>query len=83
MVPQNTQSFKGWKALFEAGREAARKGIVLDGAQSPFAKSGNQVEFELIRKRQQAAEIALANAQRSTALPVNNATISDDGLWLV
>lgn len=82
MVPQNTQDFKGWKALFEAGREAARNGIVLDGNQSLFAKSGNQVEFELIQKRQ-AAEIALRNAQRSTALPVNNAAISDDGLWSV
>lgn len=82
MLPQNTQSVKGWKALFEAGREAARNGIVLDGNQSLFAKSGNQVEFELIQKRQ-AAEIALRNAQRSTAMPVGDAAISDDGLWLV
>lgn len=82
MLPQNTQGYKGYQALFNAGREAARKGIVLDGNQSLFAKSGNQFEFEIIQKRQ-AAEIALANAQRSTALPVNNAAISDDGLWLV
>ncbi len=82
MLPQNTQSYKGYEALFNAGREAARNGIVLDGAQSLFAKSGNQFEFGVMQ-RQQAAEIALANAQRTNALPVNNAAISDDGLWLV
>lgn len=77
-MTQFEKDFKGWERLFMSGREAARKGIVLDGNQHPQAKAGNAFEFEIIAMRQAAPAV-----QPEKALPANAVKVSDDGLWLV